>query len=117
VNESTRTERTLSAADGSTIAIVELEGSRPGPTLAVVAGVHGDEVACLGGLWDWLYGTDLLSGRVLAGYARRRKASFYRDASLVMRLARERWLPRSANKPAGLSRLWPPRSTGWWRST
>jgi uncharacterized protein len=66
VNESTRTERTLSAADGSTIAIVELEGSRPGPTLAVVAGVHGDEVACLGGLWDWLYGTDLISGRVLA---------------------------------------------------
>ena len=66
MNESTRTERTLSAADGSTIAIVELEGSRPGPTLVVVAGVHGDEVACLGGLWDWLYGADLISGRVLA---------------------------------------------------
>jgi uncharacterized protein len=66
VHESTRTERTLSAADGATIAIVELEGSRPGPTLAVVAGVHGDEVACLGGLWDWLYGTDLISGRVVA---------------------------------------------------
>ena len=64
--ESTRTERTLSAADGSTIAIVELEGSRPGPTLAVVSGVHGDEVACLGGLWNWLYGADLISGRVLA---------------------------------------------------
>jgi uncharacterized protein len=66
VIESTRTERTLSAADGSTIAIVELEGPRPGPTLAVVAGVHGDEVACLGGLWDWLYDADLISGRVLA---------------------------------------------------
>jgi predicted deacylase len=66
VVESTRAERTLSAADGSTIAIVELEGSRPGPTLAVVAGVHGDEVACLGGLWDWLYGADLISGRVIA---------------------------------------------------
>jgi uncharacterized protein len=66
VAESTRAERTLSAADGSTIAIVELEGSRPGPTLAVVAGVHGDEVACLGGLWDWLYSADLISGRVLA---------------------------------------------------
>ena len=64
--ESTRAERTLSAADGSTIAIVELEGSRPGPTLAVVAGVHGDEVACLGSLWDWLYGAELISGRVLA---------------------------------------------------
>jgi uncharacterized protein len=66
VAESTRAERTLSAADGSTIVIVELEGSRPGPTLAVVAGVHGDEVACLGGLWDWLYSADLISGRVLA---------------------------------------------------
>jgi predicted deacylase len=66
VVETTRTERTLSAADGSMIAIVELEGSRPGPTLAVVSGVHGDEVACLGGLWDWLYGADLISGRVLA---------------------------------------------------
>jgi uncharacterized protein len=66
VVESTSTERTLSAADGSMIAIVELEGSRPGPTLAVVSGVHGDEVACLGGLWDWLYGADLVSGRVLA---------------------------------------------------
>ncbi len=64
--ESTRMERTLSTADGSKIAIVELEGSRPGPTLAVVSGVHGDEVACLGGLWDWLYGADLISGRVLA---------------------------------------------------
>ena len=66
MNESTRTERTLSAADGATIAIVELEGSRLGPTLAVVAGVHGDEVACLGGLWDWLYGANLISGCVLA---------------------------------------------------
>jgi uncharacterized protein len=66
VVEGTRTERTLSAADGSKIAIIEVEGSRPGPTLGVVAGVHGDEVACLGGLWDWLSGADLNSGRVLA---------------------------------------------------
>jgi predicted deacylase len=66
VVETTRVERTLSAADGSTIAIVELEGPRPGPTLAVVACVHGDEVACLGGLWDWLDGAELISGRVLA---------------------------------------------------
>ena len=64
--ETTRTERTLSAADGSTIAIIELDASRPGPTLAVVAGVHGDEVACLGGLWDWLFSAELVSGRVLA---------------------------------------------------
>jgi predicted deacylase len=56
----------LSAADGSTIAIIELDASRPGPTLAVVAGVHGDEVACLGGLWDWLFSAELVSGRVLA---------------------------------------------------
>jgi predicted deacylase len=66
VADSTRAERVLSAADSPTIAIVELKASRPGPTLAVIAGVHGDEVACLGGLWDWLEGADLTLGRVLA---------------------------------------------------
>ena len=66
MGESIRRERTLRAADGSKVAIVEVEGSRPGPALGVVAGVHGDEVACLGGLWDWLSGADLSSGRVLA---------------------------------------------------
>jgi len=44
----------------------QLTGPEPGPTLGVVAGVHGDEVVAICALEDWLAETRLRAGRVLA---------------------------------------------------
>jgi predicted deacylase len=54
------------SAPGQDVPIVELRGAAPGPTLGLVAGVHGDEVECIDALAGWLSGVRLQRGRVLA---------------------------------------------------
>lgn len=61
-----RTRRTLTVEPGVELSIVEVRGPAAGPTLGVVAGVHGDEVECIAALEDWLDDLRLDAGRVLA---------------------------------------------------
>lgn len=53
-------------AGGQGVPVVELRGGSPGPTLGVIAGVHGDEVECVDALVAWLADATLVRGRLLA---------------------------------------------------
>jgi predicted deacylase len=54
------------AAGGQDLPVVEVRGPEPGPTLGVIAGVHGDEVECIDALGLWLNDITPDRGRVLA---------------------------------------------------
>ncbi|HEU4975352.1 MAG TPA: succinylglutamate desuccinylase/aspartoacylase family protein [Baekduia sp.] len=54
------------AAAGQDLPIIELRGAHPGPTLGLVAGVHGDEVECIDALVAWLQHATIDRGRILA---------------------------------------------------
>lgn len=51
---------------GQAVPVVELRGPAPGPTLGVIAGVHGDEVECIDALTAWLADLEIVRGRLLA---------------------------------------------------
>jgi uncharacterized protein len=61
-----RREPTIAVAGGPEVLAIEVRGGRPGHTLAVVAGVHGDEVECIAALEDWVADVHLDAGTVLA---------------------------------------------------
>ena len=60
------TRRTFVVEPGVDLFVTEVVGPRAGPTLAIVAGVHGDEVECIALLEDWVADIRLDAGRVLA---------------------------------------------------
>jgi predicted deacylase len=61
-----RSRSAVSLAPGVELSVRELDGVSDGPMLAMVAGVHGDEVEGITALEDWLAGLRLDAGRVLA---------------------------------------------------
>ena len=62
----THTRRALVVEPGVELFITEVRGPQDGPTLAIVAGVHGDEVECIALLEDWLAEVRLDAGRIVA---------------------------------------------------
>lgn len=58
--------RPLAVEPGVELSVAEVRGPAAGPTLGVVAGVHGDEVEGIAALEDWLGELRLDAGRVLA---------------------------------------------------
>ena len=60
-----RRERALKVSCLPDVNVVEIFGERPGPTIAFVAGVHGDEVECIGVLEDWLETAQIETGVVI----------------------------------------------------
>lgn len=60
------THRLLAVEPEVELHITAVEGDAKGPTLAVIAGVHGDEVECIAALEDWLADVRLDAGRLVA---------------------------------------------------